>query len=110
MAEQFAVTHGALTKFSKTELERARQLRQIRKTLGADSPSETAFGSLPESEETGQDYRERVEETLTNLGFAAEQRDWIGEFIERTARSYQETEDHTSGEIRTIEAQARGTI
>jgi hypothetical protein len=77
---------------------------------GAHSPSANAFGKLPESDETGQDYRERVDATLENLGFAVGQQEQIAEFIERTARSYHEVEDHTSDQIRTIAAQARGTM
>ncbi|WP_328355659.1 hypothetical protein OG800_15250 [Streptomyces sp. NBC_00445] len=107
MAQQYAVTQKALTRFSKTAQDRARRLREIRRALGTHSPSAGAFGKLQESEETGEDYRERVEATLENLDFAAEQQDQISELIERTARSYQEAEDHTADQLRTIAAEAR---
>lgn len=110
MAEQFDVTQDALTRFARTAKDRADRLRLIRGKLAEHSPSATAFGKLPESEETGKDYRERVDETLKNLEFAEEQQAQIADFIERTARSYQEVEDHTADEIRTIAGQARGTI
>lgn len=109
MAQQYAVTQGALTRFSRTAQDRADRLRSIRQALGAHSPNANAFGKLPESQETGQDYRERVDATLENLDFAAGQQEQIAELIERTARSYQETEDHTADQLRTIAAQARGT-
>ncbi|WP_327671959.1 MULTISPECIES: hypothetical protein [unclassified Streptomyces] len=110
MANEYAVTQDALTRFSKTAQERADRLREIRAALGAHSPRADAFGKLPEAEQTSQDYLERVDATLENLGFAADQQEQIGEFIEMTARSYQETEEHTGDQIRTIAAQSRGTI
>lgn len=110
MASQYAVTQDALTRFSRTAQERADRLRQIRETLGAQPLSAHAFGKLPESEETGQDYRKRLDATLENLDFAAEQQEQIAEFIDRTGRSYQEVEDHTVDQVRGIEAQARGTM
>jgi hypothetical protein len=110
MASQYAVTQDALTRFSRTAQDRADRLRRIREALGAHSPSANAFGKLPESEETGQDYRERVDATLENLDFAAGQQEQIAEFIERTGRSYQEVEDHTVDQVRSIAAQARGAM
>ncbi|MET9966256.1 hypothetical protein ABZZ80_10190 [Streptomyces sp. NPDC006356] len=107
MAQQYAVTQDALKRFSKTAQERARRLREIRKALGAHSPSADAFGKLPESEETGKDYRERVEATLENLDFAAEQQEQIAELITRTAHSYQAAEDHTADQLNAIAAEAR---
>ncbi|MEU9327873.1 hypothetical protein AB0D91_29390 [Streptomyces canus] len=110
MASQYAVTQDALTRFSRTAQDRADRLRRIREALGAHSPGANAFGKLPESEETGQDYRERVDATLENLDFAAGQQEQIAEFIERTGRSYQEVEDHTVDQVRSIAAQARGAM
>ncbi|WP_306323363.1 MULTISPECIES: hypothetical protein [unclassified Streptomyces] len=110
MANEYAVTQDALTRFSKTAQDRAEKLRKIRTALGDHSPSPDAFGKLPEAEQTSQDYQERVDATLENLDHAAEQQEQIGEFIEKTARSYQETEEHTGDQIRTIAAQSRGTI
>ncbi|WP_420037737.1 hypothetical protein ACN2WE_40720 [Streptomyces sp. cg28] len=110
MASEYAVTHQALTRFSKTAQERAERLRGVRSALGGHTPEPDAFGKLPESQETGQDYQERVDATLENLGFAADQQEQIGEFIERTARSYQESEEHTADQIHTIAAQSQGTI
>ncbi|MYW62902.1 hypothetical protein GTY65_02240 [Streptomyces sp. SID8379] len=110
MANEYAVTQDALTRFSKTAQERADRLRKIRTALGAESPNSDAFGKLPESEQTSKDYLERVEATLENLDFAAGQQEQISEFIEKTARSYQETEEHTGDQIRTIAAQSRATI
>ncbi|WP_327661247.1 MULTISPECIES: hypothetical protein [unclassified Streptomyces] len=110
MATEYAVRQDALTRFSRTAQERADRLRKIRAALGAHSPKSDAFGKLPESQETAQDYLERVDATLENLDFAADQQEQIGEFIEESARSYQETEEHTGDQIRTIAAQSRGTI
>ncbi|MFJ8957534.1 hypothetical protein ACIRO1_46345 [Streptomyces sp. NPDC102381] len=110
MATEYAVRQDALTRFSRTAQERADRLRKIRAALGAHSPKADAFGKLPESQETAQDYLERVDATLENLDFAADQQERIGEFIEESARSYQETEEHTGDQIRTIAAQSRGTI
>jgi Spy/CpxP family protein refolding chaperone len=107
MAQQYAVTQDALKRFSKTAQDRARRLREIRQALGKSSPSANAFGKLPESEETGQEYRERSEETLKNLDFAAEQQDQIAELITKTARSYQEAEDQTADQLNAIAAEAR---
>jgi hypothetical protein len=109
MAAQYAVAQDALIRFSRTAQDRADRLRRIREALGAHSPGAYAFGKLPESEQTGQDYRERVDATLENLGFAAEQQDQIADFIARTARSYQEVEDHTVDDIRSLAARSGGT-
>ncbi|MFZ3560217.1 MULTISPECIES: hypothetical protein [unclassified Streptomyces] len=110
MSDEYAVTQDALTRFSKTAQERAERLRKIRAALGAHSPRADAFGKLPEAEETSQNYLERVDATLENLGFAADQQEQVGEFIEKTARSYHEAEEHTGDQIRTIAAHSRGTI
>lgn len=108
MTSRYAVAQDALTRFSKTAQDRSDRLRRIRDALGKNSPAAHAFGKLPESEETRQDYSERIDATLENLGFAAEQQAQIAEFIERTVRSYQEVEDHTADQFRTITAQNRG--
>ncbi|MFE9441162.1 hypothetical protein ACFYO2_19610 [Streptomyces sp. NPDC006602] len=106
MAQQYAVTQDALKRFSRTAQDRADRLREIRQALGAHSPDANAFGKLPESQETGQDYRERVDATLENLDFAAGQQEQIAELIEKTARSYQAMEDHTADQLRSIAAEA----
>lgn len=108
MTSQYAVTQDALTRFSKSAQDRANRLRQIRGALGRCAPQAHAFGKIPESEETRQDCSERADATLENLDFAAAQQEQIAEFIERTARSYQEVEDHTAGQVRAISARAQG--
>ncbi|MFC5216071.1 hypothetical protein [Streptomyces coerulescens] len=107
MTQQYTVTQDALKRFSKTAEDRARRLREIRQALGKHSPGANAFGKLPESDETGQDYEERSEATLKNLGFAAEQQDQIAELITKTANSYQEAEDRTAEQLNSIAAEAR---
>ncbi|NEY36233.1 hypothetical protein GTU99_29430 [Streptomyces sp. PRKS01-65] len=109
MASQYAVVQDALIRFSRSAQDRADRLRGIREALSSHSPGAHAFGKLPESEQTGQDYRERVDATLENLDVAAGQQDQIADFIARTARSYQEVEDHTVDHIRSLADRPGGT-
>ncbi|MFG2694465.1 type VII secretion target [Kitasatospora sp. NPDC051984] len=105
MAGEFTVDPDALRRFARTSTERAERLRAIRAELGGHQLSPSAFGKLPESDETGRDYVERSEAAIDNAGAASDTMDRIAEYADGMAGAYERTDE---GIGRTMQAIAGG--
>lgn len=102
MSGEYQVAPEAIRRFGRTSEERSARLREIRSQLGSHQLSGGAFGKLPESDEIAQDYLERSEAAITNIGSAAESMERLNEYAEGLARSYQSIEEGLSDELRTM--------
>ncbi|MFE1320484.1 type VII secretion target [Kitasatospora phosalacinea] len=104
MAGEFRVDPDALRRFARTSNERAERLRAIRSELGAHQLSVSAFGKLPEADETGRDYVERSEAAIENAGAAGDTMDRIAEYTEGMAAAYERADEATGQDMRAISA------
>ncbi|KDN86205.1 type VII secretion target [Kitasatospora cheerisanensis] len=102
MAGEFTVDPDALRRFARTSAERAERLRAIRAALGGDQLSPTAFGKLPESDETGRDYVERSEAAIENTGSAADTMDRIAEYADGMAGAYERVDEANQQQMQAI--------
>lgn len=102
MAGEFRVDPEALRRFARTSADRAERLRALRAELGSHQLSPTAFGKLPEADETGRDYAERSEAAIENAGAAADTMDRIAEYAENMAAAYRRADEATEQNMRVI--------
>ncbi|MEV8093842.1 hypothetical protein [Kitasatospora sp. NPDC085879] len=102
MSGEYRVDPEALRRFARTSADRSERLRAIRAELGGHRLSPSAFGKLPEAEQTGRDYAERADAAVENLTAAADTMVRIDDHVQGVARNYEQAEAETAAAMSAI--------